>query len=761
MGQVISICTGLFGRQELDLGEHDAVDERLAVEELLQDVTGESYPVEITVECRGLPERANFTKYSPFVVAKVLGKGHADGDEILGRTETVRNSANPMFVTAIMDTVLKELNHDIVFFVHHESSAVSKDDDQLLLAKCEVDLESLSLAAPSSVLVPLVHPGGSGKPVGSIVLTAQQVANVQEEIVMEISAKNLSRRGRAAPNAFVLISRVQASRMIPVAKTNVCRSSTEPVWNEVRAKAYRLCANDDNLPLFLQVFAYDGAGNHRYIGATKTTLSQLLSGGVTQYPVLDDRKIGDKGYVNSGELIISRVSRAARHSFLEYVREGFEINCTFAIDMSASNGKGSKSMHRLDPHDPLQRPNDYMQVIKKVCKVVGRYDKDQCFPVYGFGASIGDSTEPSHCFPISLNPEEVEIQGANQIANAYIHCLDYIQPQEPTYLAPVIEEVMKETRKAGLEKGPSYQLLIILTDGDASDMTEAEHAIVEASSLPMSILIIGMGDPEKQSSGFTKMARFDDADLRSVISGSRLKRDVVNFMEYHEYKKLTFTEFARAALSEVPRHFLSWVNMTGFDLKQLKESTEEELAKSFRKHTIPPSISTHQKAPARSSKPMLNPPSDRPRRNSRISVASSAQSAGLSTESGDLSLLRGPPSRSARLAQPLLGSLKDNKKTGYSALGTAGSVSRLPPELANRGKQTTVLQPLRSGDPRSLESFSSRAIDSHQRSADPSQRGSPVLSSQPSPHPRRVVNPYGPAADKAPRGSSRQSEVTI
>lgn len=41
-----------------------------------------------------------------------------------------------------------------------------------------------------------------------------------------------------------------------------------------------------------------------------------------------------------------------------------------------------------------------------------------------------------------------------------------------------------------------YFILLIITDGVISDMDETRHAVVQASKLPMSIIIVGVGPAE-------------------------------------------------------------------------------------------------------------------------------------------------------------------------------------------------------------------------------------------------------------------------
>ena len=53
----------------------------------------------------------------------------------------------------------------------------------------------------------------------------------------------------------------------------------------------------------------------------------------------------------------------------------------------------------------------------------------------------------------------------------------------------------------------TYHILLILTDGVISDMDQTKAAIVEASALPMSIIIVGVG-----SANFEMMEELDADD---------------------------------------------------------------------------------------------------------------------------------------------------------------------------------------------------------------------------------------------------------
>jgi len=70
-----------------------------------------------------------------------------------------------------------------------------------------------------------------------------------------------------------------------------------------------------------------------------------------------------------------------------------------------------------------------------------------------------------------------------------------------------------------------YYILTIITDGEISDMENTKRAIIDASDVPLSIIIIGVG-----KSGFDSMIELDGDDTRLNINGKYAERDIVQFV---------------------------------------------------------------------------------------------------------------------------------------------------------------------------------------------------------------------------------------
>lgn len=107
---------------------------------------------------------------------------------------------------------------------------------------------------------------------------------------------------------------------------------------------------------------------------------------------------GDQG----GSLRFLENKIVTNPSFLDYLRSGWQISLTAAIDYTASNGAYTQpsSLHYMGPG------NQYEAALFNVGGVLEPYDSDRSFPVFGFGGVPRHMGAPSvsHCFAISGNP---------------------------------------------------------------------------------------------------------------------------------------------------------------------------------------------------------------------------------------------------------------------------------------------------------------------------------------------------------------------
>jgi hypothetical protein len=102
----------------------------------------------------------------------------------------------------------------------------------------------------------------------------------------------------------------------------------------------------------------------------------------------------------------------------------------------------------------------------------------------------------------------------------------------------------------------NYYVLMILTDGQISDMRETINDLVQASTLPLSLIIIGIGQGD-----FGKMNLLDaDENPLQNESGVRAARDLVQFVKFSDYQN-DGPRLAEAVLQEIPYQIEEYFKM--------------------------------------------------------------------------------------------------------------------------------------------------------------------------------------------------------
>lgn len=284
---------------------------------------------------------------------------------------------------------------------------------------------------------------------------------------------------------------------VQVWKNDPVMNNLSPTWPITRVPMQVICNGDMDRPIKIRIMDWDSDGSHDDMGVVLTSVRGLIDSRGVAFDVIEETKKSKKGYKNSGTLSVINPGIEARPSFLDFIKGGCEISLSVAIDFTGSNGspEHSTSLHYLDPTG--QRLNQYQAAITAVGNVVAEYDTDKKFPVYGFGAQMklpsGGYGPVQHCFPVY--GQGYEVHGVDGILAAYQQCLPLVHLAGPTIFSPLLQATIHAIQAKGgcTQERQQYQVLLILTDGIINDMQQAVDAIVEASALPVSVIIIGVG----------------------------------------------------------------------------------------------------------------------------------------------------------------------------------------------------------------------------------------------------------------------------
>ncbi|NXH49317.1 CPNE3 protein, partial [Dicaeum eximium] len=123
--------------------------------------------------------------------------------------------------------------------------------------------------------------------------------------------------------------------------------------------------------------------------------------------------------------------------------------------------------------------------------------------------------------------------GIQGIVDAYRQMLPQIRLCRPTSFSPIINH-MERFAAHSLQQGTAaqYFILLIITDGEITDLDQTRQAIVNASKLPIFIIIVGVGEANFKTVEFLD----GDSSVLKSVTGQPAARDIVQFMPFRQFK---------------------------------------------------------------------------------------------------------------------------------------------------------------------------------------------------------------------------------
>uniref|UniRef100_A0A668S5W7 C2 domain-containing protein n=1 Tax=Oreochromis aureus TaxID=47969 RepID=A0A668S5W7_OREAU len=513
--------------------------------------------VELRLTCKGISDRDALSKPDPCIVLNM--QSHGQWMEV-DRTEVIRSCVNPTYSKVFtLDFYFEEVQR-LRFELYDINSSHNGLKEAIFLGSVECTLGQVSHSSTALI---------KGKNVCVCVqITAEELTGNDDYIELSFSARKLDDKDFfSKSDPFLEIHRLNDDATLQlVYRTETVMNNLNPVWKTFKVSLNSLCSGDHERKLQCTVWDWDSNGKHDYIGEFEATFKEMrgaIDGRQVQWPCINPKyKVKKKNYKNSGIVILNQCKIIKMHSFLDYIMGGCQIQFTVAIDFTASNGdpRNSCSLHYIHPY----QPNEYLKALVAVGEICQDYDSDKMFPAFGFGARIPPDYKVSHDFAVNFNEENPECAGIQGVVEAYQACLPKLQLYGPTNIAPIIQKVAKSaSQEVHTKEAMQYFILLILTDGVITDMADTREAIVQASHLPMSIIIVGVGNADFSD---MQMLDGDDGILRSP-KGEPVLRDIVQFVPFRNFKHASPAALAKSVLAEVPNQVVDYYNSKGIKPK--------------------------------------------------------------------------------------------------------------------------------------------------------------------------------------------------
>ncbi|KAH1235518.1 Protein BONZAI 1 [Glycine max] len=467
---------------------------------------------QLSFSASGLRDRDVLSKSDPMMVLYARGKNAALTE--LGRTEVILNSLNPTWITKHTLIYNFEVVQVLVFRVydvdtqfHNIDVKMLKLEEQQYLGEATCALSEIITKFDRSMTLDLHRREDSirstqSQNCGKLLVHAEECVSSKTTIEMILRCSDLEYRdlfSRSDP--FLLLSKVvEGGSHIPICKTEVIKNDHNPIWKPVFLNIQQVGSKES--PLIIECYNFNSNGKHDLMGKVQKSLvelEKLYSGGQGEN-FISSAPAGHNSHnkVLKSQLFVDKFSESIQYSFLDYLAGGFELNFMVAIDFTASNGNPRlpDSLHYIDPSG---RPNAYQRAVLEVGEVLQYYDSDKRFPTWGFGARPIDAPV-SHCFNL----------------NGSSHCCE---------------------------------------DGVVTDLQETKDALVKASDLPLSILIVGVGGADFKE---MEILDADKGERLESSSGRVASRDIVQFVPFRDVQSGEIS-VVQALLAELPTQFLSYM----------------------------------------------------------------------------------------------------------------------------------------------------------------------------------------------------------
>uniref|UniRef100_A0A8C3AKF6 Copine-3 n=1 Tax=Cyclopterus lumpus TaxID=8103 RepID=A0A8C3AKF6_CYCLU len=491
--------------------------------------------VELTISCENLMDMDVFSKSDPLCALYINTSGSHWYE--FGRTEMILNCLNPRFAKKFVIDYYFEMVQRMKFCVYDIDNDTHDlgDDDFLGELECTLGQIVSSRQMTRSLLLKDKRPAGRG----TITICAEEITDTRVAN-FEVSARRLDKKFLWWSDPFLEFYKQTETGWQLAQRTEVVNNNLNPLWRPFRISLRSLCGGDVERPIKVDCYDHHVSGSHDLIGSFKATLAEMQMGTHAEFECIIPKKLKKKNYKNSGVICIKNCQVVKEYTFLDYIMGGCQINFTIAIDFTGSNGDPSspQSLHYINP----EGYNEYLTAIWAVGNIIQDYDR--------YMQTV------SHEFPINFNPANPFCSGIEGVVQAYQQCIPRLKLWGPTNFSPIINHVACFARQALRQSVASqYFVLLIITDGVITDMDQTRSAIVEASRLPMSIIIVGVGGAD-----FSEMEFLDSDDklLRSP-RGDVASRDIVQFVPFRDFQGNSVA-LAQSVLAELPDQVASFFN---------------------------------------------------------------------------------------------------------------------------------------------------------------------------------------------------------
>lgn len=442
------------------------------------------------------------------------------------RTEIIANQQNPEFKKAIPINFIFEITQTLEISVFDTSNPDPDAIDWIKITLADIigsvhqtltiKLLSRNINSRAEMIIHAFRPKNS-----------HMYASIQLEgsHLTKPKTKCLSLFAKANPYLAFSSKNEFTEQFEEKHRTNVIKNSTNPKWMGFKIPLSVLCNGSKDAPIKIDYYS-EGTKGSQLLGTVSTTFDKIEK--KQRHVLIDENKARIAGFLKP-------MFAATSNDFevVDYLFSGEQLNLFVAVDLTSSN---------KDPSDPNSlhyrtsvKKSIYEEVFTEVCDSILKFNYEKKIHAIGFGAQPKypklQTKSVQHYFPLS--GDEFEVRHIEGLLAAYNIALKNVSLQGPPWIHQIIQNVGKEIANYGSNM---YNVLVIITDGEIYDKNQTVSAMVDLCDLPLSMIIIGVGNEK-----FDQLKILNDEQdiVEDAYKKKKLTRPFLKFIHYDdkEYKR--------------------------------------------------------------------------------------------------------------------------------------------------------------------------------------------------------------------------------
>jgi len=246
----------------------------------------------------------------------------------------------------------------------------------------------------------------------------------------------------------------------------------------------------------------------------------------------------------------------------EFVGSGIKLNTFLAFDFS----DGPNKQPRKTSID------NYSKIISNLIHKIYFYAKQQSIYLYGFGAEFNNhdvdlfNLNDGDDLPISLD----------KVGRVFSSKQNSIKPKKKIILSKLIRKITKIIFKLYEARNYNVLFLFLREIPDNNDKQEIIDSLIEASYLPLTIIIIGEGNND-----FNQLKEFFGDKVNEASSGMIKNRDNILFTDFYNNFNENEESFTQCCLEELSKQMIEFYDLIKVSPQQILKNNMRAIEKSF------------------------------------------------------------------------------------------------------------------------------------------------------------------------------------